>query len=186
MTKDLTVELLNELFYIDTGTWRLMRKTIPSNRCNKNKMAGSLGKRGYLVVRINKQQFYEHRIIYAIANGFNPLQNIDHIDGNKLNNNPSNLRDVSQTENMQNITKARKHCVSGIQGAFLHKKTGKYTSSITANKVRHYLGMFDTPEQAHAAYMSAKRQMHAFGTQQGVQWSPASIAQDLNAMEQAA
>lgn len=141
-------------------------------------LAGGICSSGYLVVVINKRKFYEHRIIYAMTHGFSPLQNIDHIDGNKLNNNPANLRDVSQAVNTQNVAKARKHCVSGVQGAFLIKKTGKYMSCITENKVRHYLGVFDTAEQANSAYMQAKKVFHAFGDQRGVRWSPTSLGRD--------
>jgi len=159
MSNDLTIELLNELFFIDTSNWRLMRKTKPSNRCSNNGIAGKVGKRGYMVVRINGRQFYEHRLIYAMVHGFNPLQSIDHIDGNKLNNNPLNLRDVSHATNCQNTIAPRKHCISGVRGAFIHKRTGKYMSCITFNKVRHYLGLFDSPEAANAAYMRARKEL---------------------------
>lgn len=161
MEKNLTIELLEELFFIDKTNWRLMRKTKPSNRCSKDGFAGKVGKRGYMVVRINGQQFYEHRLIYAMVSGYKPFQSIDHIDGNKLNNNPSNLRDVNHSVNCQNTIAPRKHCISGVRGASLHKRTGKYVARITVNKVKYYIGIFDTPEAANAAYMKAREELHS-------------------------
>lgn len=76
---------------------------------------------------------------------------IDHHDGNGLHNRRGNLRICSKTQNMQN-TKLRKNNATGFKGVSLHRPSGRYMASIKINGRSIYLGLFDTPEQAHEAY----------------------------------
>lgn len=48
---------------------------------------------------------------------------------------------------------------SKLKGA--HKNGNKWVSAITVNGQTRYLGIFDTPEKAHAAYMAAKQETRA-------------------------
>lgn len=72
--------------------------------------------KGYLQVRLNGKKYYIHRLVaeHYIANPDN-LPQIDHVDGNKANNNMSNLCWVSASENVRRSiesglrSKARKH-----------------------------------------------------------------------------
>lgn len=49
---------------------------------------------------------------------------------------------------------------SGVLGAHYRKDTGKFASSVTTAGKAHLLGSFDTAEQAHDAYVTAKRRLH--------------------------
>jgi len=109
---------------------------------------------GYYIVYTNTinnkvTRFKAHRIIYVIANNTNDFQNllIDHIDCNKLNNNPENLRLATATENQCNRGK-QKNNTSGHKNIYFHKKCQKYTCSITVNKKQIHLGVFETLESA--------------------------------------
>jgi hypothetical protein len=74
---------------------------------------------------------------------------IDHIDKNKQNNNVENLRIVSQRENSFNRKKSSKY------GTGVAKENNRYKSYIQCNKVRVYLGMYKTAEEASLAYQKA-------------------------------
>lgn len=88
---------------------------IKSNRSSQP--AGSLQASGrYWVVELGSSAFYVHRIVYEMTNGPIPEGHIvDHIDGNSLNNAPSNLRLATQLMNTRNAA-ARKDNALGVHG----------------------------------------------------------------------
>jgi hypothetical protein len=63
---------------------------------------------------------------------------------------------------MQNHRKARSDSKSQLIGAMPHQ--GRWRSDIKLNGKKTYLGVFDTKELAHEAYIKAKREMHPFCT----------------------
>jgi hypothetical protein len=82
---------------------------------------------------------------------------VDHIDGNTLNNRRSNLRIATHAQNIQN-GKLRSTNKSGYKGVrFSH---GKWVSEIKVNRQSHYLGRFDSPEEAYDAYCKAAKELH--------------------------
>ena len=83
----------------------------------------------------------------------------DHRHGSTLNNQDSNLRIATNMENCYN-QKKRSSNKSGFKGAAFHKKTGKYQATIRANGKLVYLGLHETPELAHAAYIKAAERLH--------------------------
>jgi hypothetical protein len=118
------------------------------------------GSHGYLQVNSGGRVLLVHRVIWMILNGSWPDRSIDHIDGNKLNNTPSNLRLATQGQQMQNRV-VRKESQSQLTGAFL-RPSGNYSARISVDGVRTRLGTFPTKEQAHQAYLKAKAQLHTF------------------------
>jgi len=82
---------------------------------------------------------------------------IDHIDGNRLNNQRSNLRVVTRQQNLWN-NRVRSDSRTGFKGVSYHPtKRRKYRTIITLNGKRIPLGYYMTPEEAHRAYcMKAK------------------------------
>ena len=102
-----SVETLNELLTVDSSsptglTWKVNRR----GTAKAGSTAGSQGSSGagvpYYQVRVNSNIYLAHRVIWKIANGKDPENVIDHIDNNPLNNSVSNLRDVTQRENLLN------------------------------------------------------------------------------------
>jgi hypothetical protein len=90
-----------------------------------------------------------------------PDGQIDHRDGDKDNNRWGNLRDVTRLVNQQNQRRAhRSNRSSGLMGATWSKASKKWQSGIKLNGKFIYLGSFETPEEAHATYISAKRRLH--------------------------
>lgn len=78
----------------------------------------------------------------------------DHISGNSLDNRRVNLRNCTSRENVKNRTKSG----GGYKG--LLPGFGKWRAQITSDKVRYDLGIFDTKEEAAAAYNEAAMRYH--------------------------
>ncbi len=112
---------------------------------------------GYNQITLNYKGYLKHRIIaycYLGLNINNTEIQIDHIDHNRINNNVENLRLVSGQENQFNR--------SNVKGYCLEKKTNKYKAQIVISKKSIHLGVFETEEEAHNAYLEAKEKYHIF------------------------
>jgi hypothetical protein len=126
------------------------------------KRVGSLSHRGYRQMRIGNRQYGAARLAWLYMTGQWPKQCIDHINGIRDDDRWVNLREASVSLNNQNIRKARSNNRLGILG--VRKKGKRYEAKIILNCKYFYLGMFDTAEQAHSAYVIKKREIHPGGT----------------------
>ena len=156
---DLTVERLRELldYNPETGifTWRVDR----SYRIKANDRAGYVTPaQGYRKLTVLRYEYPEHRLAWFYVYGVWPSGDIDHINGIVADNRLANLRDVTTQEKCMNRRKARSDSTSGLIGA--KKWHGKWQATIKADGRYIYLGTFDTPEEAHQAYVEAKRKLH--------------------------
>lgn len=102
-----------------------------------------------------------HRIILARMLG-RPLTRrdmVDHADGNPLNNQRSNLRLASWAENGFNRSR-QANGTSGYKGVTWFKRRQKWQALIQCRGKRHFLGYYDTAEEAAHAYDAAARELH--------------------------
>ena len=83
---------------------------------------------------------------------------IDHRDGDGLNNQRRNLRICLHIDNTRN-QKIRSTNRSGFKGVYFHKKSKKWAASIFAGKTFH-LGLFDDKDSAAKTYDDAAERMH--------------------------
>lgn len=139
------------------------------NKRYAGKPCGTVNDKGYAVVTVtlNEKSFlhYSHRIIWLLTYREWPSQNIDHIDGNPLNNKTINLRDVPQIENNHNLSVSRTN-TSGVAGVVWCKAAGKWHSRIKVNgKVKH-LGSFADFSDAVSARIAAEKK-HNFHPNHG-------------------
>ena len=127
--------------------------------------AGSIDGRGYLLICVDGRKYRAHRLAWLYAHGRWPSKFIDHINGVKNDNRLCNLRDVTWSENRQNETKARKNSLTGFLGVTYSKPkkplAKHYAARIYIDKKLRSLGYYATAEEAHEAYLEAKRKHHA-------------------------
>jgi hypothetical protein len=77
---------------------------------------------------------------------------VDHIDGNPLNNQKSNLRIVTQHENMQNKHRKGSNCTSKFFGVSHDKKANTWATYLTCKGIKYFLGCYKTEEEAAVAF----------------------------------
>ena len=113
---------------------------------------------GYKYININGKKLQLHRLNYHAHNkewdifDVSNDNKIDHEDGKPANNNISNLRVVTQQQNMFN-----RHTAKGYSW---DKNRKNWEAKIMLNGKKIYLGRFDTEEEAHNAYLEAKKIYH--------------------------
>jgi len=112
----------------------------------------------YLCMRIGSKTYKLHRVIFKfynpewdIENGSND-NSIDHKNGKTTDNQITNLRNVTHQHNQHNQTKAK--------GCCWDKREKKWKAYIRLNRKHIHLGYFDLEEDAHNAYLEAKKIYH--------------------------
>lgn len=156
----ISYERLIELVDYDMSTGLFTRKK-SSGRCLSGRVLGYKKNNGYIAFTLDSKKYFAHRLAWLYVHKNHPKHDIDHIDGDRTNNKIENLRDVARSTNLENSSKAKSSNKStGLIGSYFHKQTGKFMSRIQVNKKDKYLGLFDTAELAHNAYMTAKKQLH--------------------------
>jgi hypothetical protein len=153
----ITQEQLKELLHYcpETGvwTWAISRGTK-----SKDSIAGGVttisGKK-YIRIKIFGRLFYAHRLAFLYLNGVLPSNNVDHEDGNGLNNSWENLRDTTFIDNQKNKRRPANN-TSGTAGVCWYKNSKKWQAFITVNRKQMKLGYFSKKEDAIAARKKAE------------------------------
>lgn len=137
--------------FVSDAAWRTINA-----RC-AGKPAGTPTKNGYYALQLDGQKNLRRaRIIWKMMTGNDPVE-VDHRDTNPSNDRWSNLREADRQGNTRN-THVRKTNKTGFKGVYRHKN--RFRAVIRVNGRGVHLGLFDTPELAHAAYEEAARVHH--------------------------
>jgi hypothetical protein len=142
------VEVLFERFTVEHATgvlrWRKNGREAKAERGN-----------GYLHVRLDGRLLYVHRVVYAMVYGSDPFPlQVDHINGDRRDNRPDNLRLATNRRNVQHRVKPNTNNTSGHRGVYRH--AGKWEACIKAEGRNVYLGRFDEIEDAVATRLAAE------------------------------
>jgi hypothetical protein len=121
---------------------------------------GSPDRNGHIRISVDGRLYAAHRLAWLYMTGSWPAGVIDHVNGVRSDNRWGNLRDVSVTVNQQNQQRAHRRNCTGLLGVTFNKARGKFQAQISASGRRLYLGLHDTAEEAHSAYVRAKRALH--------------------------
>lgn len=113
-----------------------------------SKYTWSLNRNNYAISTIKGITTSMHRLI------MNPPDNmvVDHIDGHRTDNQKSNLRICTNSENMQNQMKHNRNATSQYKGVYFYKDSQKWVSRIRYNNHHFGIGSYDTEMDAAIAY----------------------------------
>lgn len=156
----LTAERLRELVHYDPDTGIFTRKTDRGGFAVGSEM-GCVSHRGYSKICIDKRRYYAHRLAWLYMHGETPKV-VDHINGNTSDNRLTNLRNVDQAGNLQNMKRMNRTNTSGFTG--VTRKRKRWTAQLSLNEKHVSLGVYETKEEAYAAYVEAKRILHPMST----------------------
>ena len=162
-------EIKNRYFHIDGVLYHLKDSRPggknPAGRWYKagDKVKVSKNNEGYLFFNIgfdNGKRIHVkvHRVVWFLEYG-TQVDLIDHIDQNKENNAPSNLREATESDNTHNQPK-RKGCKSLYKGVTLlpgHKSRPWMVRIQPMKGNRFVVGYFATEEEAARAYDAAAK-----------------------------
>lgn len=142
-------------YHPETGifTWNVQ----PHKRIALGSRAGCLKANGYIYIKIDGKAYLAHRLAWLYVNGEWPVNEIDHVNVVSSDNRIENLRGATSSENKHNKLISQ-ITVSGFLGVC--RKGKRWQAQIELASKKHYIGLFDTPEEASAAYWGVKKIYH--------------------------
>lgn len=173
--QELTQELLKELLFYDPDigvfTWKerplsMFELQVKGNTWNsrfKEKQAGCISRiksnvQVCINIKVLSNKYTGHELAYLYMTGSFPEFHIDCIDGDYTNLKYKNIRSCGFSDTQNKKSSLRKDNKStGFIG--VKKYYNKFIARIRTNGKTIHLGTFNTPEEAHAAYVNAKRQI---------------------------
>lgn len=156
--------LLSLGLHYDPDTGELTKRKLTKKRRYLVLHFGHTTKQGYIRVCIDGTKYLAHQIAWLLHYGKWADSELDHIDGNGLNNKIGNLRIATRSENMQNRQGANSNSTSKILGVYYIKSSDMYRAQITVDGRSKHLGCFLTKELAEKAVVAAKRRYHSYNT----------------------
>ena len=139
-------ELKSRLHYCtDTGIFIWTNPTAHNVKCGDK--AGGLKSSGYIKITFNDIIYNAHRLAWLYVYGEFPNGILDHINRIKHDNRISNLREVTQSENLQNQS-IRSSNKSGFRGVHFDSSKNKWVARISINKKNIRIGLFDNKQDA--------------------------------------
>ncbi len=137
-----------------------------NNRFANKEAFTAIGAHDAYIGKVHGRNYYAHIVIWALHYGEWPTHEIDHEDGNRLNNCISNLRDVTHQKNMQNKALYKSNN-SGAHGVFFDKKKDRWLSYITVNRSRKHIGTFNNFYEAIHSRKNAEKEYDCFHVNHG-------------------
>lgn len=150
----ISVQELRRIIDYDPETGKFTRKVRTANCIQAGQEAGFIDHKGYRTIKVGGKAQSGQRIAWAIMTGEWPTHLVDHIDGNPANNVWANLRKANHQQNAANRVGRR-----GLKGT-TRLPSGRYQAQIKSLGKTSHIGVFDTEDEAHQAYMAKARELH--------------------------
>lgn len=145
--------------YIGYSGGGLYWKRSNHHRCKVGEPIGSLTKSGYLEFSFDNKRYYVHRVVWFLNTGSQPEGEIDHIDGNRLNNSFENLRVTTRVQNSRNV-KPHRDSKSKFKGIYFEKRLNLWRARCHTSGKSHCGGFHETEEEAAKAYDTLAIRLH--------------------------
>lgn len=167
-----SIEYLNECFVLNIKHGILIWQVRPLdhfksehgmtiwNRRYPGIVSGTLSKKGYQAIMLDRRLRSRARIIFKMFNGIDPDGDVDHRDLDTVNDRPYNLRVADDSQNKANRY-APSNNTSGFKGVSFNKASGLWVANVCFRGHQEQLGCFSSREEAAAAY--AKGAVATFG-----------------------
>lgn len=149
---------LHELVHYDPSTGIFRWKKSRGGKARADSIAGTAHERGYTSITIDCKPYLAHRLAWLYVHGHLPKE-VDHKNRDRSDNRIENLREATRSQNNANA-RASTRSATKLRGVHFHSGAGRYRAQVTKNRKTKSLGYFDTPEEAHAAYIAAAKVVH--------------------------
>jgi hypothetical protein len=153
--KKIDIARLFDVFEYDPSTG-VVRNKVKRYKARAGDIVGTYRPDGYRQVCVDGTILLLHRVAFALAFGRWAEFEVDHANGDRSDNRAENLREATKSQNGAN----KRVCRDGLKGASFCERAGKWRASLRKDGKFHHIGLFDTAEAAHAAYVAAARQHH--------------------------
>lgn len=150
----LTRSRLQELLNYDTETGIFLWRVTNSRRAQAGSFAGHVTRYGYIEISVDGCRAKAHRLAWLYIYGALPVEQIDHINGNRADNRIKNLREAKPFENNGNMKRPR-HNKSGVKGVYWDASRARWHAQIQIAGRSKSLGRFVDIREAQAAYQKA-------------------------------
>lgn len=162
----LTFEEVSRLLAYEPETGILRWVKSPNSRIKVSSKAGSKSGFGYVKLKINRKEYFAHRIAWLLHYGHWPSGQIDHIDNDRANNAIANLRVCTASQNQRN-QKIRRSNSSGIKGVYWDANLGKWKVQVRGDGRIQYGGHYTSISDAECAARDLRIRLHGDYTNHG-------------------
>jgi len=156
--RNVTQEEVLRLFEYRDGVLYWKERPRCSRKPPGDMSAGFKSTQGYKKVKVNKETYYVHQIVFLMHHGYIP-EIVDHIDRNTSNNRIENLRAANKSLNAIN-SKLNSRNTSGHTGVVYNKLLKKWETRLMLNKRNKYFGIFEDFDLACLVADEARRIYH--------------------------
>lgn len=139
-------------------TWRIK----PAGNVSAGAQAGHVNADWYREIRVDGRLYLAHRLAWLYVHGQWPIEELDHRNGIRDDNRIANLREATHKQNGENAARRHDNSSGFIGVSWTDKGRKHWVARIAHNKRRREIGRFSTPEEAYAAYLAAKAELHTF------------------------
>lgn len=156
MNASLTSRRLRELLDYNPKTGVFTCRVRRGGLANPGAIAGEITNHGYRRITLDGKKYLGSHLAWFWTKGRWPKKQLDHKNGDRLDDRFSNLRQANPSQNGAN-SRTKKNNAFGLKGVGLDSRSGRFRARIYVNYHDIHLGLHDTAEAAHAAYLTAAR-----------------------------